>query len=89
MGTLATKSLRVVSERSISETSCNTATAPPPGMGAALTSKILPGETEVARRRLAWRWVRAEATAGEHLGVANGMHQGAALLDRAAARYAA
>jgi len=43
--TLAIKSRRVFSARSTLVTSCSTATAPPPGVGAALTSKIRPGNT--------------------------------------------
>src|SRR3979411_2893630 len=47
--TLAIKSRRGFSTRSVSVKSRRTATAPPPGMGAAVTSKVRAGTMEVAR----------------------------------------
>ena len=47
--TLATKSFCARSICSTRVTSRSTATAPPCGIGAAFTSKILPGTTDVAR----------------------------------------
>ena len=47
--TLAMKSRRDFSAASIRVTSCSTAIAPPEGSGAALTSKIRPGASELAR----------------------------------------
>ena len=47
--TLAMKSRRLFSMRSVSVRSRSTATAPPPGMGAAVTSKVRP-ETMVFER---------------------------------------
>ena len=43
------KSRRVFSTRSVSVRSRSTATAPPPGIGAAVTSNVRPGRTECAR----------------------------------------
>src|SRR5579872_6545789 len=47
--TLAMKSRRVFSTRSTSVRSWSTTTAPPPGRGAAITSKLRPAPREVAR----------------------------------------
>ena len=60
--TLAMKSRRVFSARSISVTSCRTATAPPSGVGAALTSKTRLGATEVALPLRGSRSLRAAQT---------------------------
>ena len=48
--TLAIKSRRVFSMRSVSVKSRSTATAPPPGMGAAVTSKVRPARDGVRAR---------------------------------------
>jgi hypothetical protein len=56
------KSRRVFSTRSISVWSCNTATAPPPGMGAAVTSKTRPEKILAARAMVTSRVVRAVCT---------------------------
>jgi len=80
--TLATKSRRVVSERSISETSCKTAT----GLrrhGSSVDLKDLAGRDRDGAAPASLAWVRAAATEERNLRIADRMHQGTPLLHRA------
>src|SRR5438309_11781108 len=71
--TLAMKSRRVFSTRSVSVRSRKTATAPPPGRGAAVTSKLRPGTMEPARAEAIF-FPSVIAHGGQQLGVAHGFY---------------